>query len=354
MARVLPGDNKVEIFWDDRSEIVPDPFRGVTDFESYRVWRVEQWVPPGGMTDEAGPPGEAWGLIAEYDLVNEIPAGIGISTNPTQLGKNTGLDIIAYQPVCLADDRFAGLSGAMQAVVDSDPHNNWYSRPPIRLYDGTVAPGMEDLVRWESYPDVLDTFFAVTVREENVAMGILGKLATRFYHFIDTEIHNGFTNYYAVVARDHLLAWDGDKYVPAGFGIEEDPGKNFYRAIPRPDAQTVTQRRALGGNIYVYPNPATRESLAEFQAREPSTKDPTGVRVMFNNLPLAHNTIRIFTVSGDLVQTLEHDGYTQGGAFSWNLITRNLQEIVSGIYLYSVHSDDSGFEPFHGRFVVIR
>ena len=60
------------------------------------------------------------------------------------------------------------------------------------------------------------------------------------------------------------------------------------------------------------------------------------------------------TLAGDLIQTLDHDGYSEGGSTTWNLVSRNGQEVVSDIYLYSVHSDVHGFEPFHGRFVVIR
>ena len=171
---------------------------------------------------------------------------------------------------------------------------------------------------------------------------------------MDTETHNGFTNYYSVVARDHRLAWDGGRFVIGGMGTEGDPSSYFHAARSRPDAQTVGERQEMGVNIYVYPNPATRESLAEFQSREPSREDPTGVRVMFNNLPFARNVIRIYTIAGDLIQTIEHDGTTQGGAISWNLMTRNRQEIVSGIYLYSVDSDDDGFARFNGRFVVVR
>ena len=44
----------------------------------------------------------------------------------------------------------------------------------------------------------------------------------------------------------------------------------------------------------------------------------------------------------------------RAGAASWNLVTRNGQEVVSGIYLYTVQSDDPAFEDYHGRFVVIR
>ena len=99
---------------------------------------------------------------------------------------------------------------------------------------------------------------------------------------------------------------------------------------------------------------ATREALAEFQHQPPSRSDPTGVRVMFNNLPAAHNRITIYTASGDLVATIDHDGHHDGGAASWNLISRNRQEVASGIYLYVVESDDARFEPFRGRFVVVR
>ena len=75
---------------------------------------------------------------------------------------------------------------------------------------------------------------------------------------------------------------------------------------------------------------------------------------MFVNLPAANNIISIFTASGDLVQKVSHDGHNNGGSVSWNLISRNGQEVVSGIYLYIVKSDDSRFGDFQGRFVVIR
>ena len=42
------------------------------------------------------------------------------------------------------------------------------------------------------------------------------------------------------------------------------------------------------------------------------------------------------------------------GAASWNLVSRNGQEVVSGIYIYVVKSDNPAFDDFQGRFVVIR
>jgi hypothetical protein len=104
----------------------------------------------------------------------------------------------------------------------------------------------------------------------------------------------------------------------------------------------------------VFPNPATPESLAEYQELNPNGEDPTGVRVTFTNLPEANNTIQIFTAAGDLVQTLSHSGLEGSGHTSWNLMSRNGQEIVSGVYIYAVQADDSRFEDFVGKFVVVR
>jgi hypothetical protein len=350
--RVQPGNHRVEIFWDDVSEHTVDPDRGVNDFESYRVWRVSHWTRPPGTAADAIPPAHMWGMIEEYDLINFIPAEAGNSNTDQTLGRNTGLEDAVYVPPCLSDDRFAGLAEEMQAVVDGDPQGVWLSRPPLRHFDGSVIPGMEGLVRWESYPDVLDTFWTVTPRQE--AEGVTAKRAGRYYHFLDVDAPNGFQVYYAVTAADHLLVYDDGVYLPAGYGIQEDPGNNFQTTTPRPDAQTPEERRREGNNIYVYPNPATREALQEFLAQHPGPDDPTGVRVMWNNLPRAHNTIHIFTESGDLVKTLHHDGFSQGGSTAWNLVSRNGQEVVSGIYLYVVKSDSGAFDDYQGWFVVVK
>ncbi|MFH1842881.1 MAG: hypothetical protein ABIF77_06710, partial [bacterium] len=132
------------------------------------------------------------------------------------------------------------------------------------------------------------------------------------------------------------------------------PGTEFDYAMPSFPAQTAVDRERYGDDIFVFPNPATREALAEFQQLHPNEDDPTGLRIMFANLPFAHNTIKIFTLDGDLVVEIAHDGTGGDGQTSWNLVTRNGQQIVSGIYLYVVQSDNDRFEDFTGKFVVLR
>ena len=355
-VRLSPRDGRVEVYWDDISEHDPDYLRGVVDFESYRVWRVAEWTRPPGTSPGHPPLADQWQMIGEYDLANFVPAEASYSGERYPLGRNTGLEPALYDPVCLTDPLFEGLAEVMFRFVQADSAGRYYSMPPVRDSDGDIIPGAEGLVPWETYPTVLDTFFAVTARPGNPSAGIRPKRAFRFYMHVDSDARNGFENYYAVVARDHQLKWlESERtWVPKGFGIQSEPGNNYQLAMAGPDPQTAEHLETYGRNIYVYPNPATREALAEYQQQPPSGNDPTGVRVTFNNLPAAHNVIKVFTASGDHVATVDHDGTTEQGSASWNLISRNGQEVVSGIYIYSVESDDPAFETFRGRFVVIR
>ena len=78
------------------------------------------------------------------------------------------------------------------------------------------------------------------------------------------------------------------------------------------------------------------------------------MRVVFANLPRAQSRISIYTLAGDLVETIWHDGRDGRGETNWNLVSRNGQQVVSGLYLCVVEAEDDSFEPLTGRFVLIR
>jgi len=98
-------------------------------------------------------------------------------------------------------------------------------------------------------------------------------------------------------------------------------------------------------NVYVVPNPVTNESMAPW-AFEPNNADPSGEKAEFRNLPKCPSTVRIYTVSGDLVQTLNHDGSAGNGTLAWNLVSRNGQTVTSGVYIFSVDPEDGRFPRF--------
>jgi hypothetical protein len=81
---------------------------------------------------------------------------------------------------------------------------------------------------------------------------------------------------------------------------------------------------------------------------------PTGIKVEFRNLPRCRSTIRVFTVAGDLVEVIYHDGSGGSGTAPWDLVSRNGQDVTSGVYLFAVEPEDGSFPRAIGKFVVIR
>ncbi len=362
--RLWPTDRAVHVYWNDTSEYANDARLNTIDFESYRLWRADNWQRPYGSSVENGPESGLWQMINEYDLINyyidERTVGGRTYLDTLPLGRNTGLEAIRYQPVVLDSTRFPqfyGIWEPMRALVMSDSSGRFRDRPPLRDVNGDPVDAYRAaLLPWESYPAVLDTFFWVIGRPANPELEIREKRPLSFYEYVDDDVHNGFIYFYSVTATDHEMDFrgGGGTYRIVGAGQAGDPGSSFTNTSPGAVAQTAEERAQEGANIYVYPNPATRAALADFQEMFPNENDPTGVRVVFSNLPEAVNKIKIWTLDGDLVQEIEHDGTSGYGQQPWNLISRNGQEIVSGIYLFTVESDDDRFEDFIGKFVVIR
>jgi len=350
-VRVVDGDGGVELFWDDRSVRSVDTISGLQDFESYRIWRSDGWDRPPGSSESTGPRRDSWHLVQEYDIVNDYTVWYdtpdGTVERVLELGPNTGLDPAAYVPVCLNDPQFAGLSAAMHEVVLADTAGFYDHRPALRDLRGVPVPGLEGLLPWEDHPAVLDTFFEIIERPE--APGVVAKPRRRYYHYLDDTVTNGFIYFYSVTATDHTTTPGGGTVT--GRGIGGAAGASFVVGHPRQDPLAAGDRDR---QPYAYPNPATRESLAEFQAMHPNSADPTGVRIAFANLPPVLCEIQIYTLAGDLVQTVTHDAGQDGGEATWNLITRNGQEIVSGIYLFVVVPREPGYSQEIGKFVVVR
>ena len=165
------------------------------------------------------------------------------------------------------------------------------------------------------------------------------------YRFEDTSgIINGKVYFYAVTAFGTTLVRN------AITGKEERVELAGLPAAVEAEAVVPRWGTAQGcQNVTVVPNPY--RGRADWDLI-PSEQDPTGTRIAFRNLPAETSTIRIYTMSGDLVQTAEHNGGNGDGTYFWNMITRNGQNVVSGIYLYSVETGSG--ELCRGRFVIIR
>jgi hypothetical protein len=120
-------------------------------------------------------------------------------------------------------------------------------------------------------------------------------------------------------------------------------------AYPLPTADAV---EAQSLKAYVYPNPYRNDiDYAEqgFEGRDAQYDR----RIHFANLP-AKCTITIYTLDGDMVRQIDHDVDPSDPMAShdeWDLITRNTQLVVSGIYYWTV--EDANGETQIGKLVII-
>lgn len=159
---------------------------------------------------------------------------------------------------------------------------------------------------------------------------------------------NGLQYFYAVVAYDPYKPATADQPEL----LSQESAKSNYMKDPTTGAPlaVVPQKMYTKEDvtkfditkIKVVPNPYRGTALFESRYED---------KIRFTNLPPACK-ISIFTMTGDLVDTIYHDDGTD--AELWDLISRNNQKAVSGLYIYVVEVNQPKYEKYVGKFVIIR
>lgn len=101
--------------------------------------------------------------------------------------------------------------------------------------------------------------------------------------------------------------------------------------------------------IKVVPNPYV--AAATWEEKNPYTSGRGPRAIHFNHLPQVC-TIRIYSVSGELVATLQHEAPMNDGTEMWNLLTRDNLSASYGVYIY--HVDAPGVGEKIGKFAIIK
>ena len=101
--------------------------------------------------------------------------------------------------------------------------------------------------------------------------------------------------------------------------------------------------------IAVVPNPYLATAIWEQKALFRSGRGER--KIYFINLP-PKCTIRIYTVRGYLVDTIEHNTSAEIGQEPWNLLTKDGLDIAYGVYIF--HVDAPGIGEKIGKFAVIK
>ena len=210
--------------------------------------------------------------------------------------------------------------------------------PPATQWQQIASFAVDTTLDARPLRDVLDS----TVDYDSVAYERRHYPVGR-YRFVDHRVLDGFDYHYVVTAvAQRQLVISGTSRTE----LLESPFRAEFTGIVRPRIEAGTP--GPGGRVWVVPNPFKAHAPWE---REPVAGDAFTRHVDFFGLPRAHSRIRIYTLAGDLVQTLDHDGSGGNGQEAWNLISRNGQDIESGVYLFTVEWP-GGHQV--GRFVIIR
>lgn len=200
---------------------------------------------------------------------------------------------------------------------------------PVRIYDENGNPTTKEFV-------------------------VGGDTMTFHYKYVDYNLKNGWPgrNWYSVVAFDYGNA---EKDIPSA----ESATIKAY-AIPG-----TVGNPGLKREIGVYPNPY----------RATADWDGFGERdrmIWFTNLP-PKAEIRIYTLSGEILDIIKHDADTydgsdirllndlvfgqnpkfSGGEHAWDLITRYNQAVAAGLYLFTVEDLETK-DISIGKFAIIK
>lgn len=183
------------------------------------------------------------------------------------------------------------------------------------------------------------------------------RLARRAYRASINYPPQGREYYVAVTAFDRGIPVHELNFLESGRDSDANMQVFFPGALAREDME----------QIYVVPNPYLG-SCAFDGRRENDPNGDKSRRLWFVNLP-QRCVIRVFTLAGDLVREIEHDGaypedvitvskavqqgLSASGIHAWDLLSRHRQVIAPGVYLFSVQNKaDNRLKV--GKFVIVK
>jgi hypothetical protein len=333
---LVPEDHKVLVEWDNLPEYSPDPDMHAFDFKGYRVWKASNWKRP---NDTVGPDESLWELLGTYywyDALNPL-----VERTVTPAGDTV---IVKTQDVLVNRNWLPG--NPLPRVIHAFPVSCIPHPSGLPAANGAVSPEEEPCDYVTATKHALDkNGLDYTIPDYRVFKYTMGR-----WRLEDPLVLNGFVYFYSVTAFDSS---------GRGSSIVALEGRRAALQNDAVEPQAAYQAPNNGGKAYVVPNPYRGKASWDLA---PNATDPTGTHVDFLNLPRDWMLVKIYTLSGDLVQQirptdLRVDGHYQKETpddqeATWDLLSRNGQDVVSGIYLFSVETQKG--ERQQGRFVIIR
>ncbi|RMD91996.1 MAG: hypothetical protein D6814_17570 [Calditrichaeota bacterium] len=219
---------------------------------------------------------------------------------------------------------------------------------PFKIFDTTTGKQVDFFInesnpalrnkRWD-YPETIVIINPNSTRPTDTVYEV------QFSVPADTTYNATGDSIIAITPRPPVYPGEGDVFVVFSFKPFE-AGDQYEFETKAVTFATQDAKNALS-NVYAVPNPYVAFSAAEIASPIPGQRDDR--RIEFRNLP-EKCTIRIFTITGELVATLEKDDPSSSAI--WNLLTSEGQKTAYGVYIY--HVEAPGIGSTTGRLAIIK
>jgi len=322
----------------DSVRLIVAEVAGMLDINQSAMGDPNHWFPDSSIADirrntEAARNAVKWGI-------NSTPAGFQLAADVPEAPP---------APNCNAANSSVGADSAIIAVqwdklaeetVIPDGSGNVFYDGATDLSGYRVYRGIDKRGIWTEIADIprneLDQYW-------NPELNV--------YEFRDRDLQFGFEFYYYVEAYNtNPRQWtSANGTVVSGLGemVSAD-----YNRTPLVGARPGPVPLDDGWDVFVAPNPYVEGDPNR------SFGEPTPRKIEFRNLP-ERATIKIFSISGDLIRTIEHGPDEIGNLFgsaSWDQRSDSGLLVAPGLYIYVVESDTEGFRgsKTSGKLMLIR
>ncbi|MEZ5360004.1 MAG: hypothetical protein R3F48_14405 [Candidatus Zixiibacteriota bacterium] len=311
VVRTFPEYGTVTIRWNGQeSENTPDFFSGELDFEGYNIY-ISQNDRPSDFVKVASYDIDDY-IVYAFDTDNRVWNKISNSAKRDSLQAIHGLD---FDPNEYYDE--------MHCLNDNTSGQIIYFRRQGWNQSDMGLPGTIRKV----YPDA----------SPNDPTDLTAEGWMRYYEYEYTveNLQASVPFYFAVTAFDY----GAEKY-DVGV-LETSPLTNAVLEYPMPSSDIVEEQ---GLAVTVYPNPYRIDggyARAGYENRDRTRSAEWTRAIHFANLPSICK-IRIYSVDGDLIKEIDHYNPSGGPGTqeeTWNVISKNTQAVVSGLYIWTVTSE---------------
>ncbi len=319
-----------------RSETARDVFSRIVDFEGYRVYI--------GRDDRAS----SYSLVASYDKedYNQYVWDESLRPNPGYVLRDVPFTIDSLR--CLYgsschDSTFDPLSYTRNSPYIGSDVIAYFEPQDYNASILGVSTPIRKIYPNQPYPSSLN--------KDSVDASALTDDGYFKYFEYELDIPNLLPS---VPYWVNVTAFDFGSPESGLASLESSVTNGAKSAYP---LSSASENEKTSKQIYVYPNPYRIDADYRgmgYEGRTSVDRPDDRVRaVHFANLP-SKCTIKIYTLDGDLIREITHEreaGDPTASEETWDLITRNTQMIVSGLYYWVVESATG--ETQIGKFVII-